>query len=224
MEINASAASPVAASSAARDRIGLADDFDSFLLLLTTQLKNQDPLSPLDANQFTEQLVQFTAVEQAIKSNDMLGQLLAVIRGDQIARSVDYIGAEVEAAGQTVQLGAGGTAQVHYRLDQTAAHVRIDIYDSGGRLVASQVGDAGLGRHSVAWDGRSQSGAPLPDGLYRVDVVASDAAGKAVPVTTTVRGVVDGVEIDGDRLLLSIDGVLMPLESITAIYRPQPGA
>jgi flagellar basal-body rod modification protein FlgD len=224
MEITASTASPAAASSAARDRIGLADDFDSFLQLLTTQLKNQDPLSPLDANQFTEQLVQFSAVEQAIKSNDVLGQLLAVIRGDQIARSVDYIGAEVEAAGQTVQLGAGGTGQVHYRLDRAAAAVRIDIYDSGGRLVASRQGDTGLGSHSVAWDGRSQSGAALPDGLYRVEVVASDAAGQAVPVTTTIRGLVDGVEIDGDRVLLSINGVLMPLESITAIYRPQPAA
>jgi flagellar basal-body rod modification protein FlgD len=224
MEITASTAGPAAASSAARDRIGLADDFDSFLQLLTTQLKNQDPLSPLDANQFTEQLVQFSAVEQAIKGNDVLGQLLAVIRGDQIARSVDYIGAEVEAAGQTIQLGAAGTAQVHYRLDQTAAAVRIDIYDSSGRLVASQQGDPGLGRHSVVWDGRGESGARLPDGLYRVDVVASDAAGKAVPVTTTIRGLVDGVEIAGDRLLLSVEGVLMPLESITAIYRPQPGA
>jgi flagellar basal-body rod modification protein FlgD len=224
MEITASTASPAAASSAARDRIGLADDFDSFLQLLTTQLKNQDPLSPLDANQFTEQLVQFSAVEQAIKGNDVLGQLLAVIRGDQIARSVDYIGAEVEAAGQTIQLGAAGTAQVHYRLDQTAAAVRIDIYDSSGRLVASQQGDPGLGRHSVVWDDRGESGARLPDGLYRVDVVASDAAGKAVPVKTTIRGLVDGVEIAGDRLLLSVEGVLMPLESITAIYRPQPGA
>jgi flagellar basal-body rod modification protein FlgD len=223
MEITASTANS-AASRAASDRIGLADDFDSFLQLLTTQLKNQDPLSPLDANQFTEQLVQFSAVEQAIKSNDVLGQLLAVIRSDQIARSVEYIGAEVEAAGRTVQLGSGRTAQVHYRLDRAATEVRIDIYDSGGRLVASQQGDAGLGSHSVAWDGRSHSGAALPDGLYRVDVVASDAAGQAVPVTTTIRGLVDGVEVDGDRLLLSIDGVLMPLESITAIYRPQAGA
>ena len=224
MQITASTASPAATSGAARDRVGLADDFDSFLLLLTAQLKNQDPLSPLDANQFTEQLVQFSAVEQAIKSNDVLGQLLTVIRGDQIARSVDYIGAEVEAAGQTVRLGGGGPAQVHYRLDQAAANVRIDIYDSGDRLVASQVGEAGLGRHSVTWDGRSESGAPLPDGLYRFDVVASDATGDAVPVTTTIRGLVDGVEIVGEHVLLSIDGVLTPLELVTAIYRPRPGA
>ena len=224
MEITSSTAGTAAASSAARDRIGLADDFDSFLQLLTTQLKNQDPLSPLDANQFTEQLVQFSAVEQAIKSNDVLGQLLAVIRGDQIARSVDYLGAEVEAAGQTIRLGDGSPARVHYRLDRTAAHVQIEIYDAAGQLVAIEQGNGGAGTHSVDWDGRAQSGAPLPDGLYRFEVMASDASGQAVPVATTIRGLVEGVEIDGDRLMLSIDGVLMPLDSITSIYRPQTGA
>jgi flagellar basal-body rod modification protein FlgD len=90
MDIPSSTAGTAAASSAAaKDRIGLADDFDSFLQLLTTQLKNQDPLAPLDANQFTQQLVQFSAVEQAIKTNDALGQLLSVMRGDQIDGSVD---------------------------------------------------------------------------------------------------------------------------------------
>jgi flagellar basal-body rod modification protein FlgD len=224
MEIPSSTAGTAAASSAAKDRIGLADDFDSFLQLLTTQLKNQDPLAPLDANQFTQQLVQFSAVEQAIKTNDALGQLLATMRGDQIARSVDYLGAEVEAEGQTIRLGEGGPARVRYRLDQSAAQVRIEIYDGAGRLVATRQGETGAGSHSLDWNAQSQSGAPLPAGLYRVEVVASDAAGQAVPVTTTIRGVVDGVEIDGDRLMLSIDGVLMPLDSITSIHRPQASA
>jgi flagellar basal-body rod modification protein FlgD len=224
MEIPSSTAGTAAASSAAKDRIGLADDFDSFLQLLTTQLKNQDPLAPLDANQFTQQLVQFSAVEQAIKTNDALGQLLATMRGDQIARSVDYLGAEVEAEGQTIRLGEGGPARVRYRLDQSAAQVRIEIYDGAGRLVATRQGETGAGSHSLDWNGQSQSGAPLPAGLYRVEVVASDAAGQAVPVTTTIRGVVDGVEIDGDRLMLSIDGVLMPLDSIISIHRPQASA
>ncbi len=224
MEIPSSTAGTAAASSAAKDRIGLADDFDSFLQLLTTQLKNQDPLAPLDANQFTQQLVQFSAVEQAIKTNDALGRLLATMRGDQIARSVDYLGAEVEAEGQTIRLGEGGPARVRYRLEQSAAQVRIEIYDGAGRLVATRQGETGAGSHSLDWNGQSQSGAPLPAGLYRVEVVASDAAGQAVPVTTTIRGVVDGVEIDGDRLMLSIDGVLMPLDSITSIHRPQASA
>ena len=228
MEIASTTVSPAAvggaAATAANDRIGLADDFDSFLQLLTTQLKNQDPLAPLDANQFTEQLVQFSAVEQAIKTNDVLGQLLSAIRGDQIARSVDYLGAEVEAEGQTVHLGDSGAARLHYSLARSADQVRIEIYDSAGRLVAIRQGETGAGTHSLAWNGQSDSGAPLPDGLYRFEVVASDAAGQALPATTAIRGLVDGVEIDGARLLLSIEGVLMPLESITAIYRPQPGA
>jgi flagellar basal-body rod modification protein FlgD len=224
MDVTASgAAGKSVAASAANSRIGLADDFDSFLKLLTAQLKAQDPLSPLDANQFTQQLVQFSGVEQAIKTNQALGELVALVRGDQISRSLDYLGAEVEAAGGTVRLGAGGAAQLSYQLSQSAQRVQIEIYDAGGRLVATQEGNTTAGRHSVPWDGRAPNGATLPAGLYRFDVVASDAAGDPVPVTTTIRGVVDGVEIVGERLLLSVAGVLLPTESISAIYRPQPG-
>jgi flagellar hook protein FlgE len=93
------------ASASASNRIGLADNFDSFLKLLTAQLKSQDPLSPLDANQFTQQLVEFSGVEQALKTNDTLTQLVALVRSDQIARSIDYLGAQVETKGQTITLG-----------------------------------------------------------------------------------------------------------------------
>jgi flagellar basal-body rod modification protein FlgD len=223
MDVTASGAGNSVAASAAKSRIGLADDFDSFLQLLTAQLKAQDPLSPLDANQFTQQLVQFSGVEQAIKTNQALGELVALVRGDQIGRSLDYLGAEVEASGGTVRLGAGGTAQLGYQLSQSAERVQIEIYDAGGRLVAVREGSTAAGRHSVPWDGRAPNGTTLPDGLYRFDVVASDAAGDPVPVTTSVRGVVDGVEIDGDRLLLSVGGVLLPADTISAIYRPQAG-
>ena len=224
MDVTASStAGNSVAAAAAKSRIGLADDFDSFLQLLTAQLKAQDPLSPLDANQFTQQLVQFSGVEQAIKTNQALGELVALVRGDQISRSLDYLGAEVEAEGGTVRLGAGGAAQLSYQLAESADRVQIEIHDAGARLVATQQGSTSAGRHSVPWDGRAPNGATLPEGLYQFNVVASDAAGDPVPVTTTIRGVVDGVEIDGERLLLSVDGVLMPTESISAIYRPQPG-
>src|SRR5690554_3558349 len=106
-------------SAAAKGRLGLADNFDNFLKLLTTQLQHQDPLSPLDPTQFTEQLVQFSGVEQAIKTNEALGQLIALISADRLARAADYVGAEVEAAGQTVRLRDTGSAAFHYRLDQT---------------------------------------------------------------------------------------------------------
>ena len=157
-----------AAGTAAKSKIGLADDFDSFLQLLTTQLKHQDPLSPMDANQFTQQLVQFSGVEQAIKTNDVLGQLLSLVRADQITRSLDYLGAEVEAPGQTVRLD-GAPAQVNYRLDRSASEVVISIYDQAGRLVATREGAGEAGSHGVAWDGRDQGGQLLPQGLYRVE-------------------------------------------------------
>jgi flagellar basal-body rod modification protein FlgD len=200
MEI-AAIANP-APPNAASGRIGLADNFDNFLKLLTTQLQSQDPLSPLDATQFTEQLVQFTGVEQAIKTNDVLGQLVALVRADQVTRAVDYLGAEVEANGQP------------------AAEATISIYNEAGRLVRIQAGEASPGVHTVPWDGRDQAGARLPDGLYRVDVAAEDPAGAAAPVSTTIAGVVDGVELQGDRLMLSVAGVLLPLDAVTTIRRP----
>lgn len=218
------AATTNAATSAANSRIGLADNFDNFLKLLTAQLQSQDPLSPLDATQFTEQLVQFTGVEQAIKTNDVLGQLVALVRTDQISRAVGYLGAEVEAKGQTVRLDADGPATVRYRLDRTAAQVAIDIYDEAGRLVGSRQGNASSGVHDVPWDGRDHAGATLPEGLYGVEVRASDAAGAPVPVSTTIAGVVDGVELLGERLMLSVDGVLLPLDAITTIRRPPASA
>jgi flagellar basal-body rod modification protein FlgD len=222
MEI--AATTNAASSAAASSRIGLADNFDNFLKLLTTQLENQDPLSPLDATQFTEQLVQFTGVEQAIRTNDALGQLITLVRADQIARAVDYLGAEVEAAAQTVRLSGADAATVRYRLDQPATKVVISVYDQAGRLVRTVEGEASPGVHAVPWDGRDQNGARLQDGLYRVEVAAGDAAGGAVPVSTTIAGIVDGVEVQGERLMLSVAGVLLPLEAITTIRRPAADA
>jgi flagellar basal-body rod modification protein FlgD len=213
-----------AAAGTSKSQLGLADDFNSFLQLLTTQLQHQDPLAPMDANQFTQQLVQFSAVEQAIKTNDTLGQLLTAVRGEQIGRSVDYLGAEVEAPGETVRLGGTSTAQINYQLGQAASSVTISIYNQAGQLVASRQGAGDAGSHSVAWDGRDQSGAPLPAGLYRVDIAATDASGAPAAANTSVHGVVDGVEISGDQVLLSVDGVLLPLDSVTSIHRPQASA
>jgi flagellar basal-body rod modification protein FlgD len=225
MDVTATnAAATAAAASAAASRVGLADDFDSFLQLLTAQLKAQDPLAPMDANQFTQQLVQFSEVEQSIKANDALGQLVALIRGDQLSRSLDYLGAEVVAEGQALHLGSERTAQLGYQLAESAAQVQVEIYDEAGRLVASRPGPTAAGSHSVTWDGQAANGAALPEGLYSFEVVARDAAGQELPVTTTIRGIVDGVEIDGERLLLSVGGVLLPTEQISALYRPQPAA
>lgn len=223
MEIAASTAARTSAGTTT-SQIGLADNFNSFLRLLTTQLKSQDPLAPMDANQFTEQLVQFTGVEQAIKTNDALGQLVSLVRADQIGRAVDYLGAEVEAKGQTLRLDGDRPATIHYELGEAATEVTIEIYDEAGKMVSTKRGEASLGAHDLSWDGRGPSGARLADGLYRVEVSATRSGGDPVPVSTAIRGIVDGVELGGDRLMLSVGGVQLPLDAITTIRRPLPVA
>jgi flagellar basal-body rod modification protein FlgD len=179
MDVTATSAAGSAAGKAGTARISLADDFDSFLQLLTAQLKAQDPLAPMDANQFTQQLVQFSEVEQAIKANDALGELVALIRGDQLSRSLDYIGAEVVAEAQSLRLGSARTAQINYQLADAASQTQIEISDASGRLVAALAGGIAAGSHSLSWDGRATNGASLPEGLYSFEVTARDAAARS---------------------------------------------
>jgi flagellar basal-body rod modification protein FlgD len=205
-------------------RIGLADNFDSFLKILTTQLKSQDPLAPLDANQFTQQLVQFSAVEQAIKTNASLAELIALSRGDAFGRGLELLGAEVVASGETVGLGAGEPARFHYRLAEPAAAVTLRVRNEAGEVVWTGGGAGAAGLHEVAWAGRDAAGQRLPGGLYRLEVEALATTGAAVPVETTITGRVDGIEIAGERLLLSIEGALVARDAVRAVRAPASNA
>ena len=213
------ASSPAGPSASSEARASLADNFDSFLKLLTTQLTNQDPLQPMDANEFTAQLVQFSGVEQSIKTNQMLDELISLTRADQLARSADYLGAEVEADGATVRLTAAGPANLTYRLEDPAAAVELSIRDAQGKLVWQAPGVAEAGAHAIAWNGRSSTGERLPEGLYTLEVAAIDGAGRPLTAATGIAGTVDGVEITGDQIMLSIEGVLVALGAVTALRR-----
>ncbi|MDH3661238.1 MAG: flagellar biosynthesis protein FlgD [Alphaproteobacteria bacterium] len=196
---------------------GLADDFSSFLKLLTTQLQNQDPTSPMDADQFTQQLVQFSGVEQQIRSNETLGELAALMQADQLSQSVGYLGAEVEAEGDVFRLGDDGQAKIHYELESAASTVLLKITDEFGQVVALKPGELGAGRHSLTWDGIGDDGVRHTDGSYKVEVLAQSAAGTPVAANTTISGIVDGVEIDGAETMLSVDGILMSMDRISAV-------
>ena len=216
----ASAAAPSTASGkTARDaQIGLADNFDGFLKLLTTQLTSQDPLEPLNANEFTAQLVQFTGVEQSIKTNSMLEELLGLTRGDQLARGADLVGASVEVDAGTVRVASDGISSATYRLPESAAAVDLRIRNGAGEVVWQGAGKTAQGAHDVQWNGLDARGQRLPSGLYQVEVNAVDAAGRAVPAETTITGTVDGVELGGDgQMMLSVDGVLVPSDFVVAL-------
>ena len=197
----------------------LAGNFDTFLTLLTTQLKNQDPMQPMDANQFTQQLVQFSGVEQSIRTNKNLESLLGVARSSQSADAVSYIGREVTAEANQAALKNGG-ASWSYELAGPASEAALVITDASKKVVAVLAGETTNGSHAVTWNGKDSSGAILPDGVYTLQVTATDDNKEPVQVRQTVKGVVDGVDTSGDEPLLSLNGISVGLGSVTSVSRP----
>ena len=182
------------ASKTALDK--LTDDYTTFLKLLTTQLQNQDPTSPMDSSQFTQQLVQYSQVEQQIKSNQKLDTLISNQNSAGVGSSLGYLGKTIEMDGSQFSYDDNG-ASFNYTLSNTASKVTIKVYDDSGALVRTDTTGSGiLGKHTLTWDGKDDSGNQLSKGLYTVDVTAADSAGNAVTTKVTTNGKVDGVEKD----------------------------
>ena len=194
----------------------IAGDFDTFLKILTTQLQNQNPLEPLDTNQFTQQLVQFSSVEQEIKSNKNLEQLIALSGANAFTGVVSYIGKEVTAEGATTNL-SNGQASWSFSLTKDAPSTNLTIRNSAGSIVKTESVDGKFGANSFVWDGRSDAGNAVPDGLYSITVEAKDVDDNFVSATTTVKGVVEGVDLTSNEPLLRVNGTTVKLSSVRAI-------
>ncbi|MFQ6016753.1 MAG: flagellar hook assembly protein FlgD [Kiloniellaceae bacterium] len=201
----------------------LAETFDTFLTLLTTQLKNQDPLDPLDSNQFTEQLVQFAGVEQSIATNKKLDQLVALQTSNQLNGAVSYIGKTVEVVSDRLLL-RDGIAQISYGIEGNAAQTTINIVDQNGVTVRAVNGEIASGRHEFAWDGKDSRGNQLPDGVYGFTVIAVDSEEQTVNTVTATTGRVTGVEIIDSTVTLNIGELGVPFDSIFAVREHQAGS
>jgi flagellar basal-body rod modification protein FlgD len=210
-------ASAATTGQAATDKSKLDGDLNRFLTLLVSQLQHQDPLQPLDANQFTSQLVQFASIEQQIYQNANLEKLLAAQQSTQLASTVDYLGKQVEANGDALPLQNGG-ALASYALPQAAARATITIRDAGGRTVAVMTGNSAAGRHEVHWDGRAADGKQLPDGIYSFQVDAKDKTGNSITATQTYSGKVTGVATDSKGVQLSLGDKLVSLSGVLAVH------
>jgi flagellar basal-body rod modification protein FlgD len=200
----------------------LAEDFQTFLLLLTTQLENQDPTEPLDTNEFTNQLVQFASVEQQLATNTNLEQLISMTEQARVDTGVSYIGKAVDAPGNTGFL-TGGQAAFVYELPRDAASVTVSVLDSTGRAVFSGQGATGKGKNLVTWDGIGNVGAAdgeqLPDGVYAIGVAARDAAGEPIESTTYTSGRVTAATFGDDgEMQLELGGQLkVGLDDVKAV-------
>lgn len=182
-------------------------DYESFLKLLTAQLRNQDPLSPMDATQFMTQLAQLSTVEQGVRTNETLTQVLDTLKSSGMRLDMAYLGRQVEASSDRIAL-AGGEARMAYAVDGTAASVTVEVLNSAGTTIHKAAGATGTGRQTFTWNGRTASGGTAADGVYTVKVTAKDKDGKALDVATVVTGTVSEVRTeDGATRFLLGNGI-----------------
>ncbi|QEX23558.1 basal-body rod modification protein FlgD [Hypericibacter adhaerens] len=199
------------------------DNFDNFLTLLTKQLQYQDPLSPLDTNQFTQQLVEFTSVEQQIETNQKLDSLLAVQSDNQAMAALSFLNNVVEAQSDQVML-QDGSAEISYDLSSDAQTAMLVIKNAEGETVRTMPVDTTTGTHDVTWDGKDQNGNTLDDGVYDISVQAVDSDDAQLAVTTGTRGKVDAVQrIDGE-FHLSIGDLDVPLSKVGSVRSATAGS
>jgi flagellar basal-body rod modification protein FlgD len=194
----------------------LAGNFQTFLTLLTTQLKNQDPMSPLDTNQFTQQLVQFASVEQQLKTNDQLTSLVTLQQTAQSTQALTFVGKTAVVDGSTTQLtNSSATWDLNV---PTNANVSISITSSTGQTVFSGNYNVQAGSNQTfAWDGKGNDGTQWPDGKYKMTATAADTAGNSVAVTTQIQGVVSSVDLSQSPPLLSINGQTYTVNQVKSI-------
>jgi flagellar basal-body rod modification protein FlgD len=219
------ATAPTASTSGTGDatalgRADLASNFDTFLSLLTTQLKNQDPLSPLDSNQFTQQLVAMTGVEQQLNTNDLLKQLVSNTAGG-ISTAVSLIGKDVKAVSDTANI-SNGQAKWTYNLPSAAASLKVEVLDSSGTLVHAEAPtDLSAGDHDFTWNGKDQTGTQLPDGgPYTLRVTALDSSGAAISTTNYVKGTVTAVQQSNGATMVTVNGGQVDWTKVTSITQP----
>ncbi len=191
--------------------------------LLVTQLKNQDPLDPLDTNEFTAQLVQFAGVEQQIQQNANLEKLLNLQETSQVAAMVNFIGTTVEATGDTLPL-ENGRAEFTYTLGVNAANVTITIMNSSGLIVFTGEGETGTGKHGFVWDGKSTAGTDQPDGAYTVIIGALDRADTLLTVEQAVFGRVTGAGVDDGAVSLFMGDVTVSMDDVLSVKETPAGA
>src|SRR6476469_8705651 len=182
---------------------GIADNFQTFLTLLTTQLQNQNPLDPLDTNQFTQQLVQFAGVEQQLKSNDQLKSLIDIEKSAQATAALAYVGNTVAVDGSTAQFN--GSATWNLKADK-AATATVTITSATGQTAYSGTYNLNQGNASFVWDGKGNDGSQWPAGSYKLTATGKDASGNDVAIATETQGVVDSVDLTATPALLSIGG------------------
>ena len=223
MEILPAAASTQSSGTNAATQ-SLTQNFDDFLLMLTTQLQHQDPLSPTDATEFTNQLVQFSQLEQQISQSGKIEDLISLQQAAESIGAVNYLGKIVEVQSDLTLL-EDGNATFSYDMPAGAVNASIAILDSTGQVVTTFSGDTTAGRQDAVWDGMDSQGVLQPDGVYTVVVSAvnaDDVPFNSIPIFFT--GTADAVWQFEGQTFITVGPVEVPLDRILSVKSPETPA
>lgn len=193
---------------------------DDFLKLLITQMRYQDPLSPMDNSQFLSQMAQFSSLEQMQNLNDSFDQSMLLSQSLNNSSAAGLIGRHVRASGDGVTLGTTGSVELGYFLPQEAATVTVTVLDAQGREVRTLVPDGtAAGAHKLDWDGADLDGRRVAAGSYTFKVSARDADGADISATSVVTGLVQGITFKNGSAYLLVDGREVSLSEVLEVYQ-----
>jgi len=215
MAVSGVGSSNGASSMGSSTGVTMAQNFDTFLQILVTQLKNQNPLDPLDTNQFTQQLVQFSGVEQQLKTNQFLEAMMTSTQNANNSQAVSYVGKIVTASGAKSEL-VDGAATWHFAVEKKA-DIIATVRDENGSVVYTKIGKVNAGESVFNWDGIGNDGKAKPEGTYSVTIEARDSDGKLINVATEMTGEVTGIDFTGTEPVLIVGTGRVNLSAILSV-------
>lgn len=212
---SSSSASSAGTQAANNALVSLSSNFGDFLQMLMTQLQNQDPTSPMDTDQFTQELVEFSGVEQQINTNSSLTQLIQLTQAGEAMQGAAMDGKQVTAQSSELPL-QNGSATLNFTT-QSAEPVAIAITNAAGQQVYGTTLTSTAGQNTWTWNGQDNNGNQLPDGAYGVAIETSNASGSATAVPFTVSGTVTGVQSLSSGMQLELGAVSLPFSAVQSV-------
>jgi flagellar basal-body rod modification protein FlgD len=211
-----SSAAATAAQTNQNALTALSGNFSDFLNMLMTQLQNQDPTSPMDTNQFTSELVEFSGVEQQINTNASLTQLIQATQGGEVMQGSQMAGKQISVTSSQIPL-QNGTGWVQFTAP-IAEPVAIAISTPSGQQVLDTSLVATAGQNTWSWNGTNNNGNHVPDGAYNISVIGANSDGSTTPLTFTVTGTATGVQnTSSNGVQLDLGALTVPFSSIVSV-------
>ena len=195
----------------------LMGNYETFITLLTTQLQHQDPTEPMDTNQFTEQLVQYSAIEQQIKTNDQLENLGAMLTSSNALGALGFVNTTVTIDGSKAYLNEYGPTDFAFNAASSGT-ADVTIFDAKGGIVYHDTNiQIAAGDQAITWDGDNNSGSRMDSGVYSILINAVDPDGNDITLTSDYSGQVTNVNFSSSEPMLEVGGQTIQMSQIKAV-------